>query len=829
MTTVDNCLNEQETEQSILQINWQALKQPIIEKENLFGKNYIFHHQAIEVDRLLKGFREQDQENEKNRKNKIFIEEYDSSLNYPSASKNIAITGERGSGKSSFLYSLQEKLKNDHYYVFDMITPDILSNHLSLFEIVISYIYKAIQDDSKNIRLVTSIHQKLKKIIRALEYDKKAINKDYYKDTPSINLLSHLNEIVDLHHTFQELLNDFKEFIEKENSRNIYDFVLMIDDLDLVDNKDVYQLLNDVQRYLDGHMIIIFSYKEKQLEQSLFEQKYKDYQNSITKEIFSTQDILDQADRLLLKLIPYPNRIALFNSYDLLRKPISETLPSIHDDKPSNRLKNWGVGLGWHWERDFDLALKDNCPEEFKKCIEDLLKEKCHDSIDSISIYKKNENIKIEDKFSRIYTVKDWFYDYIYYHTNLKIEAIDSIEENTVLLPKSLRDLIQLSEVFSKMKDLPKNQPHPELLNYNIQILKEYILNRVSISLNKEEQELIEEWYYSTSYQKNYKVYHYFLKKFDKEEIGDRYPLNLASYQDYNITLGDVYAILEEFKQKNSLRADYRDYFFIYLLKVIYSIELSSLLYRGMEQNKKITMDEQLGKFGRIIDFEKNDEKNNALEKYFKINSDILGYLELINTNFMPSEFNYFELSSVGNSSKYIVNLENILDNSIYMSYIKQYFLNSDLSVLSDIRKAIQGGESTLKYRELNNFKEIDLNKNSKMFIFKFFLPSNKADYVLRLLRHYKYHNEINSYILTNMFHIDVFVRQIYVGKDGSGDTALFNRYNETIRNINNIFQNKKKFVINSSFSNITSLFIFDKEEYLPLYPKVLEGNDNND
>jgi len=99
--------------------------------------------------------------------------------------------------------------------------------------------------------------------------------------------------------------------------------------LDLVKNHLIAKLLNDIQRYLDKKIIIIFAYRERQLENSLFEDLITDNQRLLEREVIDNGEVFSQINQFLLKLVPLGNRVPLFSKNDLLNKEMQAILKSI--------------------------------------------------------------------------------------------------------------------------------------------------------------------------------------------------------------------------------------------------------------------------------------------------------------------------------------------------------------------------------------------------------------------------------------------------------------------------------------------------------------------
>lgn len=294
------------------------------------------------------------------------------------------------------------------------------------------------------------------------------------------------------------------------------------------------------------------------------------------------------------------------------------------------------------------------------------------------------------------------------------------------------------------------------------------------------------------------------------------YPFELQFVEEYNLTLGDVYAMMESYKGLSGLKEI--DYYFIYIMKVLYSIQLSQDLYKG------------------FISFNNEDNRESAIEEDTNI---FRPYLELINTSFMPENVNYFEYVYDIKEEDYKMNLslvsniedrrnigEDNIDNDgdkdtntyganrdsnltirnnspqITTDIIVDLFINSTVTSRGDIRKVIQSRKSNLGYYQLYSFEDTygELRDKS-LYRIKFYVFCTKRKYVENVIK-----NGLSSnYLFFNLFHTDSFIRYTY--SDNSGK----NKYTKVLKEINRILTNNKytwETKLSLNFSNLDSIFI---------------------
>lgn len=553
-------------ENNVEEINWEKYKKPIVLERipfNKVPKTYLYRKELNVVKDILERF-----DNEKGSKNEAI-------------SRNITIAGERGSGKTSFLKSLKNILSND-YYVFDIVGSEILSSNmtiidvfLSKLDVLINIIYK---DNQENCIKLSELKGLLKKAMAAIGAEKQ--EKEYFKNgQPENAMLQALSDRLRLEGIFAEILDCLKGILEFQG-KTVKDFILIIDDLDLVKNSLVSQFLTEIQRYLDKKLIIIFAYRERQLENSLFEDRFNDNKNLIDQNIIENDEIYSQIEQFLIKLVPYGNRINLFKQDDVLNLKINGVLASLEPTE-----KKW-----YELDNNLHITLRDES------------------SLDS------NEGL----------TVEEWFYEYIHRHTDLYIKPIDTREDTHQFLPRSLRELIQCFEVFDKMILPTRDDGLTTFLKRilgNLKLLEQYKNFRVEsyFSTNRKKIAYFEEWEASQPFRKNKLTYDFVFHNYDESFIQEDsgYPFNLSKSEEYNLTLGDILSLIEHYKYDNANKCQTNELYFFYIVKLNYSLYLSKLFIES------------------TLDYydDKKTEKNN--------DSQIESYLQTINTKFMPSEFNY--------------------------------------------------------------------------------------------------------------------------------------------------------------------------------------------
>ena len=239
--------------------------------------------------------------------------------------------------------------------------------------------------------------------------------------------------------------------------------------------------------------------------------------------------------------------------------------------------------------------------------------------------------------------------------------------------------------------------------------------------------EYFRQWELAKPYSKNHLTYSYIynLSKNSERliEKSGGYPFNLWKREEYNLTIGDVLAIIEEYKRLPNNINQYLDNHFCYLIKINYSIYLSSKLFQTFEKIEESK--------SRIEDFQKHRKlylkrlKGNQSDKYEEKYEEslsllidqlpeLIDYLQVINSNFMPQEFSFLDYVKGYNLNDYVLTFPTISsfngNKDLYYKFI-QMFINSEWPIHGDVSRNIARGESQFIYRrnELMKLKDPNL------------------------------------------------------------------------------------------------------------------------
>lgn len=226
----------------------------------------------------------------------------------------IAIIGDRGAGKSSFLKTFlkgQEIVKNEEgkVKVLEIIDPSKFTKGTEVLELIIGYIFKEFKETLEKYSTEIDFDEK-RKILEKFQNVQKGIR--YIKGEKdetgnSLEELLKISETINLDKNICELVEKYLLFIKRDK------LVIPIDDLDL-NTIHVYQTIEYLRKYLmNSEIIILIAVKYDQLEGAIKDCFYKEYEK--IEKFYEKEDIKkeveDRTYKYLLKFSPYDRRIYL--------------------------------------------------------------------------------------------------------------------------------------------------------------------------------------------------------------------------------------------------------------------------------------------------------------------------------------------------------------------------------------------------------------------------------------------------------------------------------------------------------------------------------------
>ncbi len=421
--------------------------------------------------------------------------------------KTISIVADRGFGKTTFLNILKEELRNDQsLMVSDIIDPINLmkgpENTYLITELILYTVYKELKDSqncNSNILL---------KKISALVEERNNMQKGYMSSQGTgLSILSKLETVFNFKSSIDSILNDTEKKL-----------VLLFDDFDLVENKIISEILNELHEFLGTkNIIFIFAYRERQLQNAVSSSITKENKLLLEQKKISMSDISSQVNSKLIKLFPSASKVFLprieefYNSQEGItgktkREYIISTLNSILNIRvePARPIENIN-------------AILPQSPREYKqmKSFLDKLENSQNGANDTIYRLEKFEKFLV----TRIiesdidFYLKDLVENYISVHMSEKngviinhvrnyVKTLDKKDLNNSCTFTNERDIINssISDVIETLNDLLDYDASLKMMNYvySLKLLISIKLKHQSLLIKHEQDTNIKFSYYSS-------------------------------------------------------------------------------------------------------------------------------------------------------------------------------------------------------------------------------------------------------------------------------------------------------------------------------------------
>ncbi len=746
-----------------MEFDWSRITKPVLEnKDGLLAEN------ADAIPKLCKS--DDASETEKN--------------------KVICIIGDRGCGKTSLLRSVMKELKNQKtngkdsdFYVTNLIDPSIFDDSLSINEFFISVLADEIKntpvDDCRsgwnsernNNRL--NFNNKLDEIMNVIA-DLKSNKERFYEERHTADIVSSIqnrSKFKHLLHEFIELFYAVKGYFQKPK------MVVCIDDLDLVENKHIYQMIEDIQKWLNGNCIVLLAFREIQLLNAIQDHLITQNTQLLEKNIFSMAEIKDQSLQFYEKQFPVSRRFYLRGQQEFFSESPATVLHPFFKDTTS--------------ESEFSETLKKDFP-----------------NMDLHGLMSK----LVRDKLA------------------LPLDPIDEKEKVHLIYPNGLREILAFIRMMMEMKEIRNNDELlKDNLKENLKIYRNYILYRAKVNLNTKYFPILDEWLKTSVKNKNYYIcsqINLILKSVSK---GLNFPsengfLVIESVQSYNVTVGDVIRFLNELKSRCAFDEDIM--YFCYLIKVLYSIELLTayLDLKAEDLNKIVDApadsdeDEDVGdnaeenernnKENESSDTNNKKEEINATRESDEFCFPNTPYSELINCTFMPNDFQYVPIWRSSNAIDYISisNDENETEVERKKKELQEFAgqiaysrIMRKSQIWDETRPESSGTSGFYRFRPLYHdqiFLPSEMEKKNKI--------NYRADpFSAVLKKSYLQTAEQNkAYVFYSLFDVDAFMRVTFYNKKKKG-------YREYIyRKINRLLCNKTDGEMHSPYEEALRLSI---------------------
>ena len=396
----------------------------------------------------------------------------------------ICIVGNRGCGKTSLINAVREKLKkNKNFFVTDIIDPSIFDDTLSISEFFISVLAEEVKNykeekESNNFGNNTEdkyirFNKKLNDIMDVISHIKS--NKErFYEDNCASDIVKTIQRRSNFAALLKELIEAFYGVLGKDQKTKM---VVCIDDLDLVANQYVYQMTEDIQKWLNKNCIVILSFREIQLLNIIQDHFIQQNKNLMDKQIVSIAEIKDQTVQFYEKQMPVSRRIYLKGQKEFFTE------------------KAWKILEPFAVKNENKYKLPEEKKNEYEKT-------NLHDLMENL----------VREKLA------------------LPLDPVDEKEKVHLIYPNGLREMLAFVRMLMEMDDIRdkenskkddnKNDMKKEKLQDNLKKYRDYILSRAKANLNMEYYSILEEWLKTSVRNKNY----YICSKLDgilKEKVKD--------------------------------------------------------------------------------------------------------------------------------------------------------------------------------------------------------------------------------------------------------------------------------------------------------------------
>lgn len=305
----------------------------------------------------------------------------DNIINTPITYNSILISGSRGAGKTSFLFSLRNKLrKNADIEILDFLDPTLIEEKAHIFFTIISLIKSKVcekfnKTGYENDFLIyskKSWYENLNKLARGLPLIDGACSKtpDFWDDATHI-----LNKALDDVNSSFELRKNFEDFLKLSlKILNKKVFLLFIDDVDTKFDKS-WSLLETIRKYLSTKYIITiltgdFDLFSMSIRKHQWENFGKDFignetRNDNEKFEFFKSKITDIEAQYIEKILPVQHRYALRTFKEILEDRTNEIKIKFNDGKEQEYRKFYKsvfnkFGLYNSFEQEpFEIVIQD--------------------------------------------------------------------------------------------------------------------------------------------------------------------------------------------------------------------------------------------------------------------------------------------------------------------------------------------------------------------------------------------------------------------------------------------------------------------------------------
>ena len=646
-------------------------------------------------------------------------------------SNNIfAFIGERGTGKTSCMLSVAKMLKENvnnpvvnegetSFKVLDSTDPSFFDETTNILDIFLGHLFddfktkweKSNQDDINEKNGLLESFEKVKQTISCMDFKKRS-KSNCISSEDNVDKLLNLSASVNLAKDIQDLIQKYLNFVKKDA------LVIPIDDIDL-HSGCAYEMVEQIRKYLiHENVIILMAVKMEQLQKVVERSFLHEFRDLISQKLLSCEQIIEMANKYLIKLIPEKqrfvlpaidlmyNRIAMiYDKYgiiqDLSGYPVRYIIAKLIFSKTRY--------LFYHMQGVSSFIIPHTL-REYNQLLGLLL---------SMPDYQKGEvneqNQRNKDVF-RQYFVQSWCKSNLKEEDGLFIKQLFSIEDPSIInktvvkkLQNRFEDVLKgNTEEVKKILD-EKNKP------YNISIGDVNLLLRLvkgaKVQYSDKAFIFAIETFYSMRLYEYYDYRTDLAREIEGIEKNVRVKNDIDNYSAYEILAGGSFFNLNGENgvfipvNKDGRRIDYR----LYSLKVMKDL-LNPLLSKDELSEKEIKIFRLCELFAlltlrRQYKRDRRDEKNKVNSSEYRANIDIV-YASKFGTN---QEFVWFDVMSFFSNLPNVERCYNRIDEDLFKKAkeIKESLYNRLLKYCKEHRPHAHNDElhPLLSYSSIRNIE----------------------------------------------------------------------------------------------------------------------------